>query len=115
MDLNEINAEIAKLEAGGTNYAVCEKLACLYTVRDGLQNGRKPERAMNIDEYSYASNPRQIVLDESQTEFEKAAYSVPVDALISVMDEHMEAIRAIYPKEYTAVVERLKSEKRAGD
>lgn len=115
MDLNEINAEIAKLEAGGTNYAVCEKLACLYTVRDGLQNGREPERTRNIDEYSYASNPRQIVAGESQSEFSQAAYSVPVDALISVMDEHMEAIRAIYPKEYTAVVERLKSEKRAGD
>lgn len=113
MDLNEINAEIAKLEAGGTNYAVCEKLACLYTVRDGLQNGREPERTRN--EYSYASNPRQIVADEPQSEFSQAAYSVPVDALISVMDEHMEAIRAIYPKEYTAVVERLKSEKRAGD
>lgn len=113
MDLNEINAEIAKLEAGGTNYAVCEKLACLYTVRDGLQNVREPERTRN--EYSYASNPRQIVADEPQSEFSQAAYSVPVDALISVMDEHMEAIRAIYPKEYTAVVERLKSEKRAGD
>lgn len=116
MDLNEINAEIAKLEAGGTNYAVCEKLACLYTVRDGLQNGREPERVRKVEEYSYsASNPRQIVAGEPQTEFEQAAYSVPVDVLISVMNEHMEAIRAIYPKEYTAVVERLKSERRAGD
>lgn len=115
MDLNEINAEIAKLEAGGTNYAVCEKLACLYTVRDGLQNGRESERVRKVEEYSYASNPRQIVADEPQSEFTQAAYSVPVDALISVMDEHMEAIRAIYPKEYTAVVERLKSEKRAVD
>lgn len=115
MDLNEINAEIAKLEAGGTNYAVCEKLACLYTVRDGLQNGREPERVRKVEEYSYASNPRQIVADEPQSEFSQAAYNVPADVLISVMDEHMEAIRAIYPKEYAAVVERLKSEKRAGD
>lgn len=115
MDLNEINAEIAKLEAGGTNYAVCEKLACLYTVRDGLQNGREPERASNIEEYSYsASNPRQIVADELQTEFAQAAYSVPIDVFISVMDDHMEAIRAIYPKEYSAIVERLKSKKGEG-
>lgn len=115
MDLNEINAEIAKLEAGGTNYSVCEKLACLYTVRDGLQNGREPERVRKVEEYSYASNPRQAVADEPQSEFSQAAYSVPVDALISVMDEHMEAIRAIYPKEYSAIVERLKNERRAGD
>lgn len=116
MDLNEINAEIAKLEAGGTNYAVCEKLACLYTVRDGLQNGRESERTRNIEEYSYsASNPRQIVADEPQTEFAQAAYSVSVDVLISVMDDHMEAIRAIYPKEYSAIVERLRNENRVGD
>lgn len=116
MDLNEINAEIAKLEAGGTNYAVCEKLACLYTVRDGFQNGREPERVRKVEEYSYsASNPRQIVTDEPQSEFEQAAYSVPVDVLISVVNEHMEAIRAIYPKEYSTIVERLKSERRTGD
>lgn len=34
MNLHEINETIRKLEQGGTNYATCERLAALYTVRD---------------------------------------------------------------------------------
>lgn len=35
LDINEINAEIEKLEqCTCTSYSVCEKLAILYTVRD---------------------------------------------------------------------------------
>lgn len=42
IDLNEINKEIESLEnSGHTSYAVCEKLANLYIVRDHLIESRQ--------------------------------------------------------------------------
>lgn len=112
MDLKEINAEITKLEAGGTNYSSCEKLACLYTVRDGLTE--KEERAserITPALYSYAASaPRRETVDSEQSEFKKAAYSAGMDTLVDVIDEHMNAVKVIYPKEYEAVVKKLKEE-----
>ena len=36
INMSEINAEIAALEAGKTTYATCERLSILYNVRNNL-------------------------------------------------------------------------------
>jgi hypothetical protein len=42
INIDEIEREILSLENKDTSYAACEKLACLYTVRDHL----KPVKAL---------------------------------------------------------------------
>lgn len=95
MDLQEIKREIARLEGGETTYSTCGKLATLYTVRDGMS---KPEPSS----YSYAEPPKA-----PDTEFLQVVSGLPPEEVYSVLDEHFEIIKAIYPKEYLAIIKRL--------
>ena len=94
MDLAEIKAEIDKLEQMDTNYTNCSKLAILYSVYDRNTKGDTPGNARG---YSYAAS-----------EFLNAAYNAPLDGVLAIIDEHMECINAIYPKEYRAIINRIK-------
>ena len=91
IDVGIIEDEIAAIEAEDeTTYETCERLACLYTVRDHL-------KAKSDAGKSGAS------------EFLTLAVGVPVQDLMKVIDEHMEAIKIVYPSEYAAIVARIKS------
>lgn len=63
--------------------------ACLYTVRDHL-------KARQHDE----SKP---------SEFPTAAVGVPTPEPMAVIDQHMEAVKAVYPSEYNAIVAEIRS------
>lgn len=91
LDIEVIEDEITALEAETeTTYDVCQRLACLYTVRDGLK--------------------RKTGTSKHQTsEFLAAAVGANVADLMKIMDEHMEAIKVIYPQEYDAIVARIKA------
>ena len=89
VDVSILESEIAALEEEDTTYDTCERLACLYTVRDHL-----------LARQSSA---------ETTSEFLTVAVGVPTPDLMRVMNEHMEALRVVYPVEYEAVVERIKS------
>ena len=41
INMDEINAEIAALEAGKTTYATCERLSILYNVRNNLMSNQQ--------------------------------------------------------------------------
>ena len=94
MDINEITNEITKLENGNTTYSAVEKLALLYTVRNNLN--QKERRA--VSEYSFAGS-----------EFVSAVKGAPFEEVLAVLDEHFEAIKVIYPKEYSLVLKRIKA------
>ena len=96
MDIREINEEIKRLENGATNYSAVEKLALLYTVRDHLGT---PQEDKPVTGYSYELAP--------QSEFMEAVNGAPLDDVFAILDEHFEAIRMIYPKEYTVVDRRI--------
>ena len=102
MDITEVEKEIRRYEAEKTTWSNCEKLAILYTVKDHLREDTKmispPREPMPM--YSYAA-PR--------SEFVEAASTVPLETLLSVMDNHMEAIKVLYPKEYASVVRQLRT------
>lgn len=91
LDYNEINREIDKLENGNTTYSNIEKLAMLYTVRDKQDNS-----------YSYA--PAPFV---SSSEFITVASKKPIEGVLNVLDEHMDAIKALYPKEYDVIIKKI--------
>ena len=92
MDIKEIEVEIDKLEQAETNYQNCSKLAVLYTIKDHFKSKKTAG-------YSY-----------SASEFLLAVNEAPLDEALKVIDEHMEAIKLLYPKEYSAVIRKLKSE-----
>lgn len=108
MDIVEINEHIRKLKCEETNWQSVEKLAALCTVRNELSEAEsrenspapQPEPARQIE---YSTRPQ-----EPQSEFVEAASAVPFSGLIRVLDEHMNAIKLVYPKEYEMVMQRIR-------
>lgn len=110
MDIDEINTHIHKLKCGSTDWQSVEKLAALCTVRNELeenkpacQNGVSPQPATSVvaypSEYSTKEKP--------QSEFVEAASAAPFGGLMEVLDEHMNAIKLAYPKEYELVMRKI--------
>lgn len=97
LSIETIEEEILNLEKRDTSYAVCERLAWLYIVRDHL---KKP----TVD----ATVMEQRITDElTGSEFLKAASNVDYAALMGVLDNHMSCIKAVCPKEYDAVMSQI--------
>lgn len=96
IDLETIEREIQEIEATrDTTYKTCERLAWLYIVRDHL-------RPMAIP-----SDHRTQTI--SGSEFLEAASNVSYPALMGILDEHMSALAVVNPKQYQAVMQRIRS------
>lgn len=94
ISLETIEREIRELESKrDTSYAVCERLAWLYIVRDHLADDMPKDRTARM----------------GGTEFLEACSSVGVVDLMSILDEHMSAIRVVYPKEYESVLAKIRA------
>ena len=96
-DISEINREIATLEAKQTTLPVLEKLALLYIVRDHNEPNAVKRNALKRG-YSQSS---------ASSEFKQAAMRIPADSLLDILDEHMEAIKILSPKEYAAILKKI--------
>lgn len=106
MDIDEINEHIRKLKCEETSWQSVNKLAALCTVRNELEPKQTPEAQSQVlppssypTAYSTAAEP--------QSDFVAAASSVPFGGLMQVLDEHMEAIKLVYPKEYELVMRKI--------
>lgn len=95
MNMQEIDEEIAKLEKGDTTWKSCEKLNILYGVKRGIQPDQE-----TIQERAYSG--------KNESEFVEAFKSIPINEALAVIDEHMECIKEIFPKEYRNIIKRLK-------
>lgn len=94
ISLETIEREIDELEARETSYRVCERLSWLYVCRDHL----RPQVANS-------TTTQQL----HGSEFLELASGVSYPGLMRVLNEHMEAIRAVYPKEYESVMARIRA------
>ena len=107
MDIDEINTHIHKLKCGSTDWQSVEKLAALCTVRNELEEKQAPAetqtRALPPTDYPEAYSTAA----EPQSDFVAAASSVPFGGLMQVLDEHMKAIKLVYPKEYELVMRKI--------
>ena len=92
IDMNAVNEEIERLEADDLTYRIAEKLAVLYTIRKENGTGVARNRAINGE----------------QTEFEEIAMRISKQELIEAINEHVEVVRIMYPKEYELIIERMK-------
>ena len=106
MDIVEINEHIRKLKCEETNWQSVEKLAALCTVRDELEEAHTPETQIQaFPPATYAA--AYSTATEPQSDFVAAASSVPFSGLMQVLDEHMKAIKLVYPKEYELVMRKI--------
>ena len=93
LSIEEVERTILELEKRDTTYATCERLAWLYIVHDHLTQRIVQEKA------------RAAEMEGSQ--FLAACSGAEISEILRVVNEHMEAVRVIYPKEYDAVVKRI--------
>ena len=106
MDIDEINTHIHKLKCGSTDWQSVEKLAALCTVRNELEEAHAPEtQNQTLTPATYAA--AYSTAAEPQSDFVAAASSVPFSGLMQVLDEHMNAIKLVYPKEYELVMRKI--------
>ncbi len=88
-DMAVVEDEIAALEAETeTACDICERSACLYTVRDHLKAKRHDE--------------------SKSSEFPTAAVGAPTPESMAVIDRHMEAIEVVYPSGCNAIVAKVR-------
>lgn len=98
-DLKEAIAECQGQRNPNAN--TCIKLAAFYTIQKEMF-GEKEEH------YSYAPAPeRNIIEINSDSEFARAIDGRDQAEVWKVLDEMMETIKAIYPRLYIAVMDKL--------
>lgn len=93
LSIEKINETILELEQKDTCFSVVDKLADCYIVRDHL----------------VAQQPKPKTGKLAGSPFLQAASGVDVAALLAVIDEHLEAVKVLYPAEYDAIIDRIKS------
>lgn len=79
--------------------ATCKLMASCYIILDHLFPDTSRPADPPAQMYSMVSAP--------DSEFVQAAIVAGMDRTLEVLDEHMECIRALYPKEYKAVLRML--------
>lgn len=114
IDLREIRETIDEIKRNGTTIGQAEKLALLYIAAEYMEreeNYRIPaETAQN---YALAAAPMPEkemdgrVRIHGSSEFLTACDGSRIEDVLMVLDEHMEAIKVLYPKEYDALVQKL--------
>lgn len=99
-NISDVEREIAALESKQPTMPVIEKLALLYIVLE--HNQEKNTKAKRYSkEYSRSAG---------SSEFKQAALSIDFESLVDILDKHMECIKVLYPKEYDAIMQRIKAE-----
>lgn len=86
LDMVEINDVIEKLENADMTMGTCEKLSVLYNVRDHHSKARS-----------------------SRCEIVSALQENKSDDIMKVLEEHFEAVRLLYPKEYEMVLRKIRA------
>lgn len=84
--------------------STCQLMASCYTILDHLfpESSRSADIAP-VQLYSMAPEP----VETGGSEFVQAARAAGMTRLLDVMDEHMDCIRILYPKEYETIMRRL--------
>lgn len=84
--------------------SACQLMAACYTILDHLlPESSRPANPAPVQMYSMAPEP----VDTGGSEFVQAARKAGISRLLDVLDEHMDCVRALYPKEYAAIMRRL--------
>ena len=109
MDLQEAIAECQGQR--NPTASTCIKLAAFYTIRKELfGEGKEAVQLPPQPSYSYAmqTESEPIIENDSDSEFARVIDGRPQREIWPLMDEMMDTIRAIHPRLYNAVMDRLR-------
>lgn len=102
LNLEEIEREIKELEVRGeTTYSLCERLAWLYIVRDHIREGSTGISALSGNRTGKLSG----------SEFLEACSHMDFNELMGILNEHMEAVKVVAPKEYHTIMRKIEDTK----
>ena len=109
---HDIQDTIDQLKAKGSTIDDAVKLAMLYYARDRMAD--EENQAAQVSDAVPAvmaaqPSPVAVVPESADTgsEFLAACSGAPVDDVLRVIDDHMEGIKVLMPKEYYYIVERI--------
>ena len=97
IDLETIEREIDELEHREASYKLCQRLSWLYSVRDHLYAKIYPPEGKAALKSSL-----------SGSDFLDAANGKPYEDVMRLVDEHLETLRLVYPKTFSALVEKIR-------
>ena len=90
--------------------STCIKLAAFYTIKEHLFPSERIDNN-GVSNYSYAAAPDQnqddIVVIDSDSEFAKLVDGRKQEEVWPVIDELMSTIKTLYPRLYTAVLDKF--------
>lgn len=99
IDFDEIEKAIQEHEQMRTSLQVCERLACLYIVRDHLS------KKNNYEKDDGQTSERNI--DVAESEFGKLIRSKSQERVMAVIEELMQTIEVINPRLYAGTIQRI--------
>lgn len=94
INIEELDKAILDLESHDTTYSVCEKLAWLYIVRDHVTGNTTPVA-------------REKVSVQQESEFFHAVNGKDIVEVLNILDEHMNVVSILMPKEYEELIKQL--------
>ncbi len=109
IDLREIRETIDDIKRNGTTVAQAKTLALLYIAADHMEREeaeRMISEKMEIG-YSEAAAPTEDgkrIRIKATSEFLEACNGARVEDVLKVINEHMDEILVLYPKEYEKVI-----------
>lgn len=116
IDLREIRDTIDEIKRHGTTVGQAEKLALLYIAADHMEREEAaktqevPEKMENRYSRAAAPEPENVRI-EHKSEFLAACDGSRIEDVLRILDEHMEAIMVLYPKEYKKIISMIENKK----
>lgn len=112
IDVREINETIDQLRREGTTVAQAQKLALMYIARDHMleddaQDAETENEQDHAARYARARMIDHIVPEHTENDFLRACSGMHIDDVLNVLNEHMDAIKMLYPKEYEKIIRML--------
>lgn len=107
--ITEKDLREAIAECQGTrnpNASTCIKLAAFYTILNNLYPKEPQEEEGQYSKTAkYDDSIPQI---RTESEFMSVCSQKDIMAVLGVLDEHIEAIKLLYPKEYNSIIEKIR-------
>ena len=91
ISLEEVEKTILDLEARDTTYAVCERLAWLYIVKD------------HITPFPASNN----IETDNNSEFLQAITGKDSNEVWRIINDHMDCVKLVYPKQYNSIIDKI--------
>ena len=104
LDVRELDAAIAELEARPPSLGACAKLADLYAVRDHIKGRRETQPPA----YSQAAPPEAKAGLYGDTDFLKAVAGKDAARAWLVIDELMDTLRIANARVYDSFMQKIK-------